>query len=97
MTPPSGYQIELARGDHRLTVVEVGGGIREYNVAGHPVIDGYGADEMCSSGRGQLLAPWPNRLEDGAYDFAGGHHQVALSEPANHNAIHIWSVRNSRL
>ena len=26
---------------------------------------------MCDAGRGQLLAPWPNRLEDGSYAFDG--------------------------
>jgi aldose 1-epimerase len=85
---PSGYQIEISHRDQRLCVVEVGGGIREYTVAGQAVIDGYRADEMCSSGRGQILAPWPNRLEDGTYRFDGRDHQLGLSEPANHNAIH---------
>ena len=28
-------------------------------------------DEMCPSGRGQVLIPWPNRLEDGSYEFEG--------------------------
>jgi aldose 1-epimerase len=30
---------------------------------------------MCSSGRGQVLIPWPNRLEDGSYEFDGRRHQ----------------------
>ena len=30
------------------------------------ILDGYGADEMCARGRGQVLIPWPNRIEDGA-------------------------------
>ena len=29
------------------------------------------ADELCTSGRGQVLIPWPNRLEDGSYEFDG--------------------------
>jgi aldose 1-epimerase len=43
---------------------------------------------MASAGRGQVLAPWPNRLEDGRYEFAGEEHQVPLNEVANANAIH---------
>lgn len=85
---PSGYQIELAHSNQSLTVVEVGGGIRDYRVGGEAIIDGYATHEMASSGRGQHLAPWPNRLEDGAYHFAGQDHQLALSEPPAHNAIH---------
>jgi aldose 1-epimerase len=52
------------------------------------LLDGYGADEMCSGARGQSLIPWPNRLRDGRYEFAGESHQLPLSEPAKRNAIH---------
>jgi len=69
-------------------IVEVGGGLRSYAVADHEVLDGYALDEMCSSGRGQMLMPWPNRLEDGQYDFDGRTHRLPLTEPANRNAIH---------
>jgi aldose 1-epimerase len=50
---------------------------------------------MCDGGRGQLLAPWPNRLQDGRFEWAGEQHQTPLSEPDTHNAIHglvRWSA-----
>jgi aldose 1-epimerase len=43
---------------------------------------------MCSSGRGEMLIPWPNRVDDGAYEFDGKHYQLALTEPARNTAIH---------
>jgi aldose 1-epimerase len=85
---PSGEQIELAAGDQRAVVVEVGGGLRTYSTRDRDHLDGYAVDAMASSGRGQVLAPWPNRLEDGSYEFGGRSHQLPLSEPARHNAIH---------
>lgn len=85
---PSGEQIEIGAGDQRAVVVEVGAGLRSYTVGDREVIDGYGADEMASAGRGQVLMPWPNRIEDGAYEFDGGRHQLPLTEPEAHNAIH---------
>jgi aldose 1-epimerase len=85
---PSGVQVELAHGDQRAVVVSVGGGLRSYAAGGRQVLDGYGADEICPSGRGQLLLPWPNRIEDGRYDFDGESYQLALDEPARRNAIH---------
>jgi aldose 1-epimerase len=88
MRRPSGEQFEIAFEDQRVVVVEVGGGLRTYSVDGQDVIDGYGADEMATAGRGQLLVPWPNRLEDGSYEFDGATHQVPLNEPARSNAIH---------
>jgi aldose 1-epimerase len=39
----------------------VGGGLRSYAIAGSDLIDGYGIDEMSTSGRGQVLIPWPRR------------------------------------
>jgi aldose 1-epimerase len=86
--PPSGEQFEIAAGDQLAVVVEVGGGLRSYSANGRAVLDGYGDDEMCTSGRGQVLAPWPNRLEDGSYEFAGTRHQLPLTEPEHGNAIH---------
>ncbi len=50
MVSPSGEQIEIALGDQRAVVVEVGGGLRAYSAAGRDMLDGYGADEMCPSG-----------------------------------------------
>jgi aldose 1-epimerase len=88
LLPPSGRQYEIKLGLQRAVVTEVAASIREYEVGDTPVLDGYGADEMCSAARGQPLLPWPNRIEDGRYDFGGTSHQLALSEPANHNAWH---------
>jgi aldose 1-epimerase len=95
---PSGEQVELSFGDQRVVVVGVGGGLRRYSAGDRPVLDGYSVVTMCSSGRGQLLAPWPNRIEDGSYEFDGETYQLALDEPERQNAIHglvrwsHWSV-----
>jgi aldose 1-epimerase len=85
---PSGEQIELVHGDQRAVVVEVGGGLREYTLDGRNLLDGYGADEMSSSGRGQVLIPWPNRIKDGRYSFDGRDHQLPLDDVAEQDAIH---------
>ncbi|HMA46336.1 MAG TPA: aldose 1-epimerase family protein [Frankiaceae bacterium] len=85
---PSGRQVELSHGDQRATVVEVGGGVRTYDVGGRPVLHGYAEDEMCDAARGQVLIPWPNRVAGGAYHFAGRHLQLALTQPEQGNAIH---------
>jgi len=85
---PSGDQLEITFGDQQAVVVEIGGGLRTYSANGHAVLDGYGPEERCSSGRGQLLAPWPNRIQDGQYEFDGKRHQLPLTEPELGNAIH---------
>lgn len=85
---PSGEQHEIQYGDQRAIAVEVGGGLRSYTSRGRDVLDGYGPDEVCPGSSGQILAPWPNRVEDGAYVFAAERHRLPLSEPEAHNAIH---------
>ena len=88
MIAPSGEQIEIVHGDQRVIVVEVGGGLREYTLDGRNVLDGYGADEMSSSGRGQVLIPWPNRIQDGRYNFDGHDYQLPLDDVEEQDAIH---------
>ena len=80
--PPSGEQFEIRFGEHRATVVEVGGGVREYLVGDRPVLDPYPRDAICDGAHGAPLIPWPNRLADGRYSFDGVEHQLALTEPA---------------
>ena len=86
--PPSGEQVELVHGAHRAVVVEVGGGLRTYDVDGVAVLDGYGEAEMITAGRGQVLVPWPNRLHGGRYTWDGAEHEVPLDEPVSGNALH---------
>jgi aldose 1-epimerase len=88
MTPPSGRQHTIERGAQQAVIVEVGGALRSYSVHDRDVLDGYREDEMASGARGQPLIPWPNRIQDGRYAWGGDEHQLPLSEPDSHNAIH---------
>ena len=85
---PTGAQHEIAYGDQHAVVTEVGATLRAYEAGGAPVIDGFGVEELSSAGRGQVLAPWPNRLEDGRYSYGGIDGAAALDEPEHGNAIH---------
>jgi aldose 1-epimerase len=86
--PPSGKQFFLQLGSSTAVVTEVGAGLRSYCADGVELLDGYGVDEMCSGARGQTFIPWPNRIADGRYVFEDVPHQLPLSEPSAHNAIH---------
>jgi aldose 1-epimerase len=86
---PSGVQHAIASGGSLAAVVtEVGATLRSFTVDDHEVIDGFDRDDLASGGRGQVLAPWPNRLEDGSYEFDGRHATAAWNEPERANAIH---------
>ena len=85
---PTGQQWRIGHGRQEVIVCEVGATLRAYTVGQAAVLDGFGADEWSHSGRGQVLAPWPNRLADGRYEFNGVRAQAALDEPERRNAIH---------
>lgn len=49
-----------------------------------------GLREGCS---GAVLAPWPNRIRDGRYEFGGETHQLPITEPERRVAAHgltLW-------
>jgi aldose 1-epimerase len=85
---PTGQQFTIRHDGAEATVVEVGGGLRTHRVDGREVLDGYLVDAMASSGRGQLLIPWPNRLDHGRYVWDGVECEAPINEPARSNAIH---------
>jgi aldose 1-epimerase len=97
--PPSGEQWEIHYGGARATVVEVGGGLREYQLDGVDVLDPFPRDAMCDGAHNMPLVPWPNHIRDGRYRFDGRDYQVPLTEPTQHNAIHgfgrwrNWTLR----
>lgn len=86
--PLTGTQYEIEAGDYRATVTELGAGLRELEHAGTPLVTTFDADQLPEHGSGQLLTPWPNRVDRGSYTFDGADYQLALSEPARGNAIH---------
>ncbi|WP_053207368.1 aldose 1-epimerase family protein [Jiangella muralis] len=85
---PSGFQVELAHGGYTAVVTEVGATLRELRHHDHALVVPFGADEIRPNYRGAVLAPWPNRVTDGAYTFEGAQRQLPLTEPARGNALH---------
>ncbi len=85
---PTGDQWTIQHRDHEAVIVEVGGGLRSYRAGARDLLHGYPDTAKADAGRGQVLMPWPNRIRDGNYVFAGKDQQLALTEPARSNASH---------
>lgn len=84
----TGEQFCIEAGNYRATVVEVGAGLRELWHGEHAVTAAYPADLLTPRCCGCVLVPWPNRIRDGQYSFAGVDYQLPLTEPLLHNASH---------
>ena len=86
--PLTGEQYEIQAGDYRAWVTELGAGLRTLSYEGKALVVGFEPDQLAPHGAGQLLSPWPNRIDGGKYEFGGRTHQLDLSEAARGNAIH---------
>lgn len=73
---PTGRQIALQAAGYRAVVTEVGGHLRELTWHGRPLVRGFAADQPAPLYSGAVLAPWPNRIANGAYSFQGQQFQV---------------------
>ena len=71
MIPVTGSQYRIDAGSYSAVVTELGAGLRELTHRGEHVIARYQPDELPPGGAGQLLAPWPNRIDGGRYSLAG--------------------------
>ena len=85
---PSGEQHRISDGTQVAVVTEVGAALRSYTAGRGAVLDGFEERDIAHDGRGQVLAPWPNRLGDGRYQFEGITAQAPINEISLSNAIH---------
>lgn len=93
--PLSGQQYEITAGPYVAVAVGGGGGIRSLSCAGRDLLDGYDADDLPEGARGQVLAPWPNRLRDGQWSHGGVPQQLPLDDLRGSHALHglvRWST-----
>lgn len=86
--PASGTQYHLAYGDYAAVVASVGASLRRLAYGGRDLVVPFEADEVRPGFRGVTLAPWPNRIVDGHYQFRGRDFQLALTEPDRGQALH---------
>lgn len=74
--------IELALNEDTAVISPIGASLRSYTTAGRLVVVPMGAFD------GAVLAPWPNRIADGRYRFAGEDRQLPITEPDRGTALH---------
>lgn len=77
--PPSGHQFNVGP----WTVVSLGGGLR----CG-PGIDGFELDELPRGARGHILAPWPNRIQGGTWQWNDQDLLLPITERSKGTANH---------
>ncbi|MGH3691284.1 MAG: aldose 1-epimerase family protein [Microbacterium sp.] len=85
---PTGTQIVLKLGDVTAQIAQVGASLRALRIGGVDLVPPYPESSPTPACSGVVLAPWPNRVRDGAWDDAGTTRQLAITEPKLRNASH---------
>jgi aldose 1-epimerase len=86
--PLSGVGYTIAAGEYEAEIASVGATLRSLRYRGRDLVLPFDARELRPAMQGAVLAPWPNRLADGTYEFDGVVHHLPLTEPATRNAAH---------
>lgn len=85
---PSGAQHALRHGDQVAVIAAVGASLREYRVGDRDVVLPFDEHQIAPAFSGAVLAPWPNRLGNGAYGYRGVEYQVSITEADRQTALH---------
>lgn len=84
----SGKRYSLHSGSYAAEVVQVGATLRTLSFDDRQLILPFDPDQLRPHMRGAIMQPWPGRIPDGRYSFAGSEHQLPWNEPERANALH---------
>ena len=99
MTASSPARWTIRSGSHEAVIGRRGAGLCGYTVDGVDVTDPLGEQEVPDAYQGLVLAPWPNRVPDGRWSWAGQELQLPVNEVPTGCALHglvawtAWSPR----
>lgn len=75
-----------------VKVNPVGASLVGLRMAGWEMVPQVAADQRVGRYVGSVIAPWPNRIEDGHYSFNGEDYQLECNETQRKNALHGFSA-----
>jgi len=88
-------EVHLAHGPYSAVVTLRGGALRELRHNGRNLVVGFGPEGAVPDYRGVICAPWPNRLADGTYTYAGRPYTAAVNEPERGSALHGLAIHRT--
>ncbi|CAB4548239.1 unannotated protein [freshwater metagenome] len=77
--------VTIAQGSMSAKIQTIGGSLIGLSDAGFELIEPNTAKDLYP---GSILAPWPNRIKDGKYQFDGLKYQLPINEISRSNSLH---------
>lgn len=90
-----GTEVHLAHGPYSAVVTLRGGALRELRHGDRNLVVGFGPEGPVPDYRGVICAPWPNRLADGTYTYAGKSYAATVNEPERGAALHGLAIHRA--
>lgn len=94
LAPRSGQQYCIRYGAYSAVITEQGATLRRLDWDGTEILVPFDADQAAPTCHGQILVPFPNRVEGGVYTFDGTTYELPIDEHERHNAIHGYGYRH---
>lgn len=92
---PNGDIFVLRAGSYEAHITSVGAAVQVLRYDGRDLVVPYGPDDVAPSFAGKTLVPWPNRIADGRYTFAGTEYELPVNDRATGTALHgllVWEA-----
>ena len=97
MHSASGQQFRLSfstpKGELQATIAQVGASLREFKIGDIELVVPYAEDEPAPLCAGIVMAPWPNRIDGGKWQFEGKTLEVDITIHDQQNANHGFMGR----
>ncbi|WP_178945360.1 aldose 1-epimerase family protein [Kocuria sp. TGY1127_2] len=93
MSGPQGKRCAISAGGYSAEIAVVGASLASLRGPRGHLVRSTPPEGLRPGCSGAILAPWPNRIQDGRYEFAGTSHHLPLTEPERNNAAHglvLW-------
>lgn len=92
MHSASGQQFRLSfstpKGELQATIAQVGASLREFKIGDIDLVVPYAEDQPAPLCAGIVMAPWPNRIDGGKWQFEGQTLEVDITIHDQQNANH---------
>ena len=89
----TGQQFSISHGDYEAVITELGATMRKLTYKGEDLTVALGPDDLVTCCHGQILIPFPNRIEGGEYTFEGKTYSLPIDEHDRNTAIHGYGYR----
>lgn len=94
LTARTGQQFSISHGDYEAVITELGATMRKLTYKGEDLTVALGPDDLVTCCHGQILIPFPNRIEGGEYTFEGKTYSLPIDEHDRNTAIHGYGYRS---